>query len=485
MMMKIRNITALLALIVLLGTACGTGEQAEMETTDKETLTAASEVSSDGAESLICPVAESDFGGQAYRILYPEWFLYNDYFFADEETGDQMNDAIYERTRITEEHLNVTLEPITFGYIETIQPKVKEAVLGGDDAYDLVLTHCITGVGSMVTENWLTDWNTLAEAGITFDERWWNENMNNRLSIHGKRPYAVSAYMLGDPNAILFNKGMIDTFQLEDPYSLVYDGTWTWDKLTEMSKQVSKDVDGNGIYDKNDMYGFGAHAGWMLNSIPYSCDQYIVEKRDGTYEVALYTEKMISIVEKMDMLFNGSNSSFMWTEGTNGVSDKTMSMATDRLLFDFVALNDSVYYRQCDVEFGILPFPKYDKAQQEYISFNWCGLMCVPTTAASIEMIARTSEMLAFTSLTTTQPAYKEVLLTGKLARDDESAEMVDIIFDGMVCDFGMNYLNFNDLTFTISRLVARDKSTDFTSWYNKNINQLEQQLAALNEAYQ
>jgi hypothetical protein len=100
-------------------------------------------------------------------------------------------------------------------------------------------------------------------------------------------------------------------------------------------------------------------------------------------------------------------------------------------------------------------------------------------------MIARTSEMLAFTSLTTTQPAYKEVLLTGKLARDDESAEMVDIIFDGMVCDFGMNYLNFNDLTFTISRLVARDKSTDFTSWYNKNINQLEQQLAALNEAYQ
>jgi hypothetical protein len=62
---------------------------------------------------------------------------------------------------------------------------------------------------------------------------------------------------------------------------------------------------------------------------------------------------------------------------------------------------------------------------------------------------------------------------------------MVDIIFDGMVCDFGMNYLNFNDLTFTISRLVARDKSTDFTSWYNKNINQLEQQLAALNEAYQ
>lgn len=117
-------------------------------------------------------VEKCDFGGAEFRILHPNWFLYNDYFFAEEQNGDNMNDAIWERTVKTEEHLGIKIKPICFGYIETIFPKVQEAVLSGDDAYDLALTHCISGVSNLALGDLLIDMKDLSN--ISFDPSYWN-----------------------------------------------------------------------------------------------------------------------------------------------------------------------------------------------------------------------------------------------------------------------------------------------------------------------
>ncbi|MBQ2710028.1 MAG: extracellular solute-binding protein [Clostridia bacterium] len=464
---------ALAAYLVSVLTACG-GTGAAADTTAPEVSGSVTTLS----DEIPCPVEKSDFGGKEFRILYPEWFLYIDYFFVDEQSGDQMDDAIYKRTIETEEYLNVKITPKPISSINDIAGKVQEVVLAGDDAYDMVLTHCISGVGTMAAEGYLYDWTTLPD-GVTFDERWWNEDMNRQLELNGKRYYTVSDFMLPDPNAILFNKRMVEEYKLESPYQLVYDGKWTWDKMTEMARKVTKDVDGNSVYDENDIYGFAAQAEWKMISIPYACDQYIVQKNGSKYELALKNEKMLNIIDKMNKLFNSDNSSFIWVASGNVM---TTGIITDRVLFDLAALNDSAIYRDSDVNFGILPFPKYDEAQKEYISLNWCGLMCIPNTVSQTELLSKTCEMLAYASDDTTQPAYREVLLGDKLARDDESVGMLDIIFDGLVCDFGLNYLGFNNLTYTIPRMVGRDKSTDFASWYDTNINTVQKTLDDLNE---
>ena len=48
--------------------------------------------------------------------------------------------------------------------------------------------------------------------------------------------------------------------------------------------------------------------------------------------------------------------------------------------FELAPQNDSAVYRKSEVDFCILPFPKYDKTQKEYISLYWRGLMCVQIT---------------------------------------------------------------------------------------------------------
>ena len=148
-----------------------------------------------------------------------------------------MNDAIYERTSKTEEHLGIEIKTICHGYIETIFPSVQKSVSAGDDEYDLVLTHCIDGVSQLASENYVINMRTLP--GVSFNEKYWNEKINSSLAINDKRLFVASDFTLPDPNAILFNKHLIDDYDLENPYELVTSGAWTWDKLDEMSRNVS------------------------------------------------------------------------------------------------------------------------------------------------------------------------------------------------------------------------------------------------------
>lgn len=87
-------------------------------------------------------------------------------------------------------------------------------------------------------------------------------------------------------------------------------------------------------------------------------------------------------------------------------------------------------------------------------------------------MVAMVIDYLSYISNETTIPAYYDITLVGKLARDDDSAAMMNIIFDNIVYDAGMNYFGFDEnmqqLFYTFEKLVYRTGSTDFTSWYQK-----------------
>lgn len=129
--------------------------------------------------------------------------------------------------------------------------------------------------------------------------------------------------------------------------------------------------------------------------------------------------------------------------------------------------------RDMDSDFGILPYPKFDEAQENYVSQDWGGLMCVPTSIQNPEMVGSVIELLAYFSEETVIPAYYDVTLDGKIARDEDTIAMLDIIFDTIAYEIGGNYFGFssgfNDLFYTMGSLVIQKKSADFASWYAKN----------------
>ena len=423
-------------------------------------------------------IPDFDFKGKNFTILYPTWSMYNDYYFADEEIGDKMNDAIYRRTKNIEERFNTVINPVTKGYIETINPTLSKAVKAGADDYQMALTHCMSGVAELTSGGFVCDWNKMPV--VDFSKPWWNQNMNETMSVEGVLLTAVSDFIIFDPNVIYFNKRLAKDLDVGDIYQIVRDGKWTWAKLGELAKLASKDVNGDGKFDKEDQYGFVTHVGWMMESAIQSCGMYISKIGDSGYpENNLNTERYGNLINMLYELMFVGNQTFLGDWDANNpavVYESQVPMSSDRAFFHVDPLSAGKRYRAYEVEFGILPFPKYDEAQKDYLSLSWNGFMMIPQTADP-DFAGAISEALAAESYRLTVPAYYDVLLTSKVARDVESTEMIDIIYKGAVYDFALNFGNWIPITFSVSNILGTKKSPDYVSFMDKNENAFNKQM--------
>ena len=136
----------------------------------------------------------------------------------------------------------------------------------------------------------------------------------------------------------------------------------------------------------------------MLISFYVGCDQYMV-KRDETGKVALsdmYNDKMLTITQKLyDLFYTAATTHICGLYGPASAESKIL-MDTGRCLFSVIPLKTAVkIYRQSDVDFGILPFPKYDEPQDgSTFQTTGAGPMCIPAVAQNTELIGMTCELL-------------------------------------------------------------------------------------------
>nr|MBQ4318442.1 hypothetical protein [Clostridia bacterium] len=137
-----------------------------------------------------------------------------------------------------------------------------------------------------------------------------------------------------------------------------------------------------------------------------------------------------------------------------------VSFDSGRGLFYMVPLSLASYFRTTEIDFGIIPMPKYDEAQENYISLNWSGYMGVPVTANSTEMIGMAVELLSYYNDKLVMPVFYDVLLGQKIARDEESIRMLDLIFGNTVYDLGINFGLYRYLYETVNQ------GGDFVSYY-------------------
>jgi hypothetical protein len=481
MMKKLLCLSLVFAMLFASLAGCSDNASPSNDTAAPDTTAAPADdtAAEDGATAFIEPEipSDADFGGEKFNIIYPEWSLYEKYLTTDELTGDVMNDALFNRTYAVEDRLNVDIEFITVGYIDTILTEVSNTVKTGDAAYDMAVTHCINGLIGLMTGGYLMDWNDIPH--VNFSNPYWNQSINTTLTIDGITPFAASDMLIADPNVIYYNRDIADNNGLPDVYQMVRDGEWTLDKMIELSNAVVSDLNGDSKMNLNDQYGIIGQEGWPLISFLYGCDQYVTSfDESGAPVIALKNERTVQIVEKMYSLFCEGNRAF-----TSGVNDRYIEFERFHALFYTLSLSSMEQYRETEVNYGILPFPKLDTNQENYVSLNWTGLQCIPVTCKNAQMTGMVSELLASESRKQVLPAYFDVLLAGKIARDADTKEMLDIIFSTCVYDFGLNFSNQNDLLYIVPKLITA-KSTDVASFVDKRIKPIQKQIDKVYEAY-
>ena len=86
-----------------------------------------------------------------------------------------------------------------------------------------------------------------------------------------------------------------------------------------------------------------------------------------------------------------------------------------------------------EADFGVLPPPKYDEAQDRYYSVMLNPYMqMIPVTVEDPERSGHVLDVLAAASHDTVVDAYVNVTLSGKVARDADTVRMLRLVFDDL-----------------------------------------------------
>lgn len=443
----------------------------------------------DVADNEIQPdLPDRDFGGYNFRMLVRYYASENHTayqardMYSDEENGDPINDAVYKRNRYVEDKYNCVISQIL---AEDHQSKLQKSVKAGSDDYDLYYTTLNEFSGS-VTRGDFMDLNSFPY--LNLEAPWWDANAINALSIGRKLYFCPSDLILlhnDSSSAIVFNKKMIKDYQMEDPYALVLSGKWTVDALIGMTKSVYGDINGDGKMDSNDLYGFVCYRDAVL-SIMHSAGGRICEKDENDLPyLTLNSETSFRAFDKAFELMYAP-SAFNLHKELEGKD--TLYYATaermfmeDRALFYWILLHDIEKFRNMDSDFGILPVPKLTEGNQGYGSTvnQYHGqAIAIPATVADSERNGIILEALTAKSKYTLIPAYYERTLQRKVSRDDESAAMLDIIFESHVYDAGYVY-NFGNYAWDIIYMTMTQK-TDIASLYEKAENRANKDIDKL-----
>ena len=483
-----KNNTKLLCLLLAamtVGTtmmSCGGNSAQTADTTASVDTAAATEAVTEEPTALE-KLPTVDYGGHTVSILLNDQDdRFVDIMTEGEETGDVMNDIIYKRNRAVEEKYNVTIVGASDTF-DNVNAMLKKEVQGGLTDYDFYFSNCYA--------------TTLASGGFLYvlgdlpnvdlSNPWWDKAALQGMSVGGKTYLAtgdISPTSLLTSSCLVFNKKLFSNADMEYPYEMAANGTWTLDKLVEMTKGLTTDVNGDGKYTLNDdIFGFSS---WMCDS-PYSlfygAGGTMSEKdADDVPYVSFDVERISAIYGMMYQLILEQESYFVTDPNLYPTTYECFSNG-GAYFCEITLQKIDAFLRDMKDDYGILPIPKWNEEQEDYLScVNGAGgFVVIPNNPADAERTGMLFEALAAGAYDMVTPQIYEVITKTKNVRDAESADMVNLIIRNRVYDpFYINLCTGHNVL--QNQLSA--KKAEVASAVEKQIKGAEKALEKIVEAY-
>ncbi|MBE6560397.1 MAG: extracellular solute-binding protein [Ruminococcaceae bacterium] len=473
-----RRITAamLLAALVLPITSCSE-EPAAPDTPDTtapavESTTAPVETTQEiTRENHPDNLPELNLGGRTVNINVNSDALYNIDWVA-EQTGDLVQDAVYNRNLAVEERLKVKLNTqMTHGAGTAKAKPLLTAILAGDSEIQII------NIAAQDTTKFMQSGilhNLPDLKYLDFDMPWWNQDVMDICTYNGKAFFAtgeIAFRYLDGMSVFLFNTKMAEDNNIGDLYQLFFDGKWTYDKMFEYSEAVKKDLNGDGTMTLDDVWGLATNGYANMDPWYASWDQPITKMdKDGFPELCVNNEKMVSMVEKLYKLY-WENPGVSTQAGTYTNMTYRPIFIDGRALFDADTLYALKLLREVPFEFGVLTYPKFDENQENYYTHNRNGysLYSIASPAKNPDEAAAVLEAAAAESYRSVTKVYLEEGLKLKYSRDSESGKVIDIMLENTKTDFAF----FTDIMYILRNVLknSKDQSPNFASFYAANVN--------------
>ncbi len=421
-------------------TACGDSGADNSAVTGNAPETAAQKDDPAAAYGL----TSEDFGGKEFIFVVPgryaecgsAWESFD--IYSETETGDIVNDAVCERNAWVEDVYNVKIrqnKPAN----ESAASMMKNAITAGDNVGD-VLVESFHNLCSMSQNGYLLDLKTVDS--LHLENAWWDQGAIHGVSIANKVYMATGDLMIIDNDAtwvLMFNKQMATNYEY-DLYEKVDSGSWLFDDLFSMARGASTDLNGDGkMKADDDQYGLVT---------AYNTPEALITAAGVTLAVKDQNDipKMETDLERLSAVIAESGEFYKDVKVVYG-SDFEKSATIfqgGRALFYSEVLQCVTRMRESETDFGLIPWPKYDAAQDNYYSFviGAAGTaVSLPSTQTDTHMSGIILDAMSAKSVDTLTVAYYNKALTQKYMRDETSVRMLDTILESRIFDQSQTYL--------------------------------------------
>lgn len=373
---------------------------------------------------------------------------YSQEIMPNELSADLISGSVRTRNEIVEELLNCTIKEVRTKASGEMHNAIYAEMMG-TSSYDIAMPY-MPDAATLSTEGAFYDLTTFSDI-IKLENSYWDQRANADLSIAGKL-----FFITGDANmlamdcthAIVFNKDVVaSNSSIEDPYELLANDQWTYDALYRNAKLATYESDGENGLTWKDNIGLLINYNYTTSLFIGSGERLTSKDGDDYPYLAVKTDRAPSVVDKIHNIYTDAASTQRIENITNysGYTDvwnaATGAFADKRVLFRTLAIVDLVDLNVYDgVNYGLLPTPKYDENQEEYyniVSCLYASCFTIPVSVEKPNESAAVIEALTVASTETLRKSYYEVLLKGRMIKDEEGEFALDIIFNNRVYEPG------------------------------------------------
>lgn len=382
-------------------------------------------------------------------------------FWVEQASTDVLDMAVYTRNQSIESAYNCHITQYATHY--SVMSDELKFFYFNEKKYDLAIMNAAAAV-TAACSCLLQDVYTLD--AIQTDHDTYDQGSIKQFTMNGKL-----YYLSGDMNisaidgaaTTIFNPDLFTKYDFvelcgntayDNLYEMVADGTWTVSAMLEMAEAATVDVqkDGKPISASN-----GDTVGYLSYSAApmfywYGCGARISAKDpDSGYPTLVFGAEGSNSQTLFNFLFDNLNNK---TEGNEWILNggggyRNGEFMSDQLLFTDIIAWDmrKVLSPQNKADYGILPIPKYNEAQDRYYSlvywpYGMVYLWSIPVMCNNKENAAFMFHLMAQYSHAPdgTMAAYFNSILPSDVGGNKGSLASLKIVRNSLVYDYFLLY---------------------------------------------
>ncbi len=325
-------------------------------------------------------------------------------------TGDIIDNLSWKRNYEIEKELGVTIEEDIRPYGE-VASYARSLILSDEELYDVMYIPA-SHMMPLISEELFYDLLEIKDE-LGLENVWWDQCFIEKNTVENSLYYVTSDLHLDASEGmrvLYFNEDIAAEEHLEWPYDIVIEGDFTYDEfLKYCSACASLNGDSTFTFNEKGKARYGLAYSGGLTALAYGMGAEFTERdENGRFHfTADENNRLTDTFTKLSELLSSVNGLSVTVAG--GRADGAIDLfVKGRSLFLEQALGNAAKLRVSDVNYGILPLPKYDREQLTYnaeVSKD-CLYFCVPVTNKYIERTGHIVDSLTSLSYMELTPAY-------------------------------------------------------------------------------